>query len=56
MDLRFTPDEIQFRDEVREFFRMALPADIRKKCEMGQRIGKRDTVRWQQIQIGRAHV
>ena len=30
MDLRFTPDEIQFRDEVREFFRTALPAEDRK--------------------------
>ena len=49
MDLRFTPDEIQFRDEVREFFRTALPADIRQKCERGQRIGKEDTVRWQRI-------
>ncbi len=29
MDLRFTPDEIAFRDEIRAFFRDNVPADIR---------------------------
>jgi len=49
MDLRFTPDEIKFRDEVRAFFRTALPASIRRKMELGQRISKEDTVAWQRI-------
>ncbi len=49
MDLRFTPDEIKFRDEVRAFFRTALPASIRRKMELGQRISKEDTVTWQRI-------
>lgn len=49
MDLRFTPDEIKFRDEVRAFFRSALPASIRRKMELGQRISKEDTVAWQRI-------
>ncbi len=49
MDLRFTPDEIEFRDEVRAFFRTALPASIRRKMELGQRISKEDTVTWQRI-------
>jgi len=31
MDLRFTADEIAFRDEVRTFMRTALPAPIRRK-------------------------
>ena len=49
MDLRFTPEENQFREEVREFFRTALPDDIRRKTESGQRLSKDDTVRWQRI-------
>ena len=44
MDLRFTPDELAFRDEVRTFFREALPADIRRKMELGQRLSKEDIV------------
>ena len=31
MNLDFTPDEIAFRDEVRTFFREALPDDLRRK-------------------------
>ena len=49
MDLRFTPEDIQFRDEVRSFFRTALPAPIRRKMELGQRLSKEDTVVWQRI-------
>jgi len=49
MDLRFTPDELTFRDEVRAFFRAALPADIRRKMELGQRQSKDDIVTWQRI-------
>jgi len=49
MDLRFTPEELAFRDEVRAFFRSALPADIRRKMELGQRQSKEDIVTWQRI-------
>ena len=49
MDLRFTPDEINFRDEVRAFFRTALPESIRRKMELGQRLSKEDIVTWQRI-------
>ena len=49
MDLRFTPEELAFRDEVRAFFRAALPADIRRKMELGQRQSKDDIVTWQRI-------
>ena len=35
MDLRFTPEETAFREEVREFFRTALPERIRDKLVMG---------------------
>lgn len=49
MELRYTPDEIQFRDEVRAFFRTAQPAHIRRKMELGQRLAKEDIVDWQRI-------
>ena len=49
MDLRFTPDEIAFRDEVREFFRTALPADIRRKTRARPAAVAEELVRWQRI-------
>jgi alkylation response protein AidB-like acyl-CoA dehydrogenase len=49
MDLRFTEAEQAFRLEVREFFRTALPADIRSKAELGQRFSKEELKRWQRI-------
>ena len=35
MDLRFTPEEIAFREEVRAFIRDNLPADIRDRMKLG---------------------
>ena len=49
MDLRFTPEEIAFRNEVRAFFRAALPPEIRRKMVEGRHLGKQDIVRWQRI-------
>ena len=49
MDLRFTPEELAFRDEVRTFIRTALPADIRSKLVEGRRLKKDDLVVWQRI-------
>ena len=49
MDLRFTDEEVAFRDEVRAFFKQALPADIRRKTELGQRISKEEMLRWVRI-------
>jgi pimeloyl-CoA dehydrogenase large subunit len=49
MDLRFTPDEIAFRDEVRAFMRTALPAPIRRKMVEARRLEKHDLVTWQRI-------
>jgi alkylation response protein AidB-like acyl-CoA dehydrogenase len=49
MDLRFTADEIAFRDEVRAFFAHALPPAIRRKCELGQRISKPEMLQWVRI-------
>ena len=49
MDLRFTPEEIAFRDEVRAFMRSALPESIRDKMVEGRRLVKDDMVTWQRI-------
>jgi pimeloyl-CoA dehydrogenase large subunit len=47
MDLRFTPEEITFRDEVRAFFRANLPESIRTKLVEGRKLAKADIVTWQ---------
>jgi pimeloyl-CoA dehydrogenase large subunit len=49
MDLRFTAEELKFRDEVRSFMRTALPADIRGKLVEGRRLKKDDIIAWQRI-------
>jgi pimeloyl-CoA dehydrogenase large subunit len=49
MDLRFTPEENAFRDEVRLFMKEKLPATIRTKLIEGHRLGKDDLVTWQRI-------
>jgi alkylation response protein AidB-like acyl-CoA dehydrogenase len=49
VDLRLTDDELQFREQVRAYFRKALPADIRAKCVLGQRLSKEELQRWQKI-------
>src|SRR3984893_19217759 len=49
MDLRFTVDELAFRDELRAFIRDHLPEDIRERMRLGYAPRKEDTVRWQRI-------
>lgn len=49
MDLRFTAEEIAFRDEVRAFMQQALPVSIRRKMIEGRRLVKADLVTWQRI-------
>jgi pimeloyl-CoA dehydrogenase large subunit len=49
MDLRFTPEETAFRDEVREFFRTALPERIRQKLVLGHHASKDELVEWTRI-------
>jgi pimeloyl-CoA dehydrogenase large subunit len=49
MDLRFTPEEIAFRDEVRDFFKKNLPEETRKKLVEGRKLDKADIVNWQRI-------
>ena len=49
MDLRFTPEENAFRQEVRSFIKENLPDHIRKKAAEGIRYVKDDIVTWQRI-------
>ncbi|MVA99527.1 pimeloyl-CoA dehydrogenase large subunit [Nitratireductor sp. CAU 1489] len=49
MDLRYTDEEIAFREEVRAFFRDKLPADIREKMVDAEHVGKDDFVRWTRV-------
>lgn len=49
MDLQYTDEENEFRLEVREFFRTAIPADIQSKTVLGQRLSREDIVRWTHI-------
>jgi pimeloyl-CoA dehydrogenase large subunit len=49
MDLRFTSEELAFRDEVRNFCSEKLPASIRAKLVEGRRLAKDDIVTWQRI-------
>ncbi|WP_028351472.1 pimeloyl-CoA dehydrogenase large subunit [Bradyrhizobium murdochi] len=49
MNLSFTKDELAFRDDVRAFFRAAVPADIREKLIAGLHPSKNDLVRWTRI-------
>src|ERR1700742_4810552 len=49
MDLRFTPEEVAFRDEVRAFIRDNLPAEIRDRLQEGHAPRKQDTVAWHRI-------
>jgi len=49
MDLNYTPQEEEFRAQVRAFFQSELPKEIRDKIELGRRISKDDMVRWQKI-------
>ncbi len=44
MDLRFTAEELAFRDSVRAFFETAIPADIRRLVSEGRHLTKQDIV------------
>ena len=45
MDLRYTPDELAFRDRVRTFFEDEYPRDLLEKRRRGQTLGKEDLQR-----------
>ncbi len=49
MHMRFTPEEEQFRAQVRDFIAAQLPQDIRRKVELGLMLEREDHIRWQDI-------
>ncbi|MFM8864697.1 MAG: acyl-CoA dehydrogenase family protein, partial [Limnohabitans sp.] len=49
MKLQFTPEEEAFRLEVREYVKTRLPADIKRKVELGLRLEHEDYVTWFRI-------
>ncbi len=49
MDLSYSKEEMEFREEARDFFRTAVPAETRRKLLEGRHIGKEDMVTWQRI-------
>ena len=49
MDLRFTREEVEFRDEMRRFFTTEIPASIRRKVEERKPLGREDQVAAQRI-------
>jgi pimeloyl-CoA dehydrogenase large subunit len=49
MELRYTPDEIAFRDDLRAFFRSAIPGPIRRKVSEGRALAREDYVTSQRI-------
>jgi pimeloyl-CoA dehydrogenase large subunit len=49
MDLRFTDEENAFRNELRSFFRSAIPAEIRHKVSEGEELSREEMVTAQRI-------
>jgi len=49
MDLSFTPQEQEFRAQVRDFFKTAMPEDMRRRVKLGQKPTRDDLVTWQRI-------
>ena len=48
MDNRFSPQELAFQQEVRDFLSTGCPADIRHKVEHELQLAREDHIRWQQ--------
>jgi pimeloyl-CoA dehydrogenase large subunit len=49
MDLKFSKEEVAFRDEVRAFFKEKVPASTRKAMQEGRHLGKDEMVAWWRI-------
>ncbi|WP_067534717.1 acyl-CoA dehydrogenase family protein [Nocardia crassostreae] len=44
MKLALSPDEVKFRDELREFYRTEIPAEIRERVKYGRELSRDDIV------------
>jgi alkylation response protein AidB-like acyl-CoA dehydrogenase len=49
VELKLSPEDAAFRDEVRSFLETSLPADIRARVEGGKTLGRSDYMRWHRI-------
>ncbi|GAB2506991.1 acyl-CoA dehydrogenase family protein [Nocardia heshunensis] len=49
MKLALSPDEVKFRDELREFYRTKIPAEIRDRVKYGLELSRDDIVTTHQI-------
>jgi pimeloyl-CoA dehydrogenase large subunit len=49
MDLSYSKEETEFREEVREFFRTAVPVETRRRLLEGRHLPKEEMVTWQRI-------
>ena len=47
MDLKFTKEDIKFKEQVREFIKENLPASKRKKVINGGSYSKDEIIKWQ---------
>ena len=49
VNVDFTPEDLEFQKQVRDFMENEFPADIRQKVDNNIRLDKADYVRWQKI-------
>ncbi|MEK9672985.1 MAG: acyl-CoA dehydrogenase family protein [Rhodospirillaceae bacterium] len=49
MQLTLTPEELAFQAEVREFLNANIPAETKRKVDLGLKLSKDDYVTWQKI-------
>jgi pimeloyl-CoA dehydrogenase large subunit len=49
MDLSYSKEEMEFREEVRDFFQTAVPKETRRKLLEGRHLSKEDMVTWQRL-------
>jgi alkylation response protein AidB-like acyl-CoA dehydrogenase len=49
MDLNYTPEELAFRTEVRDWVRANLPSELSNKVHQGLRLSRDDMQRWARI-------
>ena len=53
MELRYTAEEIAFRDELRAFFRTQIPAAIRRKVSEGRALARAAKQIWKALPADR---
>ena len=56
MDLAYTPEQIQFRQEVRAWIADAMPPEMKKKADDGANFGQEESMEWQKILFAKGWV